>query len=294
MKEGAMHVLVTGGTGFIGSALVPQLLESGHTVTVVSRDPQRVFEQFGGKAAGCGLDDLPPNLDAVVNLAGAPIDKRWTEDYKKVLRESRVDLTRKVREAAKERGAKVFISGSAIGFYGNRGDEELTEDSPGGEGFLADLGRDWEAAAQDDDLRVAVVRTGLVMHGSGGMLKRILTPFKMGMGGRLGDGRHWMSWIHLHDMTGILKFALETDSVHGVLNGTAPNPVTNRDFTKSLGRALSRPTIFPVPRPALKVMFGEMSDIMFDSQRVLPKRTQELGYTFKFSSLDDALEDALE
>jgi len=288
-----MHVLVTGGTGFIGGALVPELLKSGHTVTVVSRDPQSVFERFQGKAAGCGPDDLPPNLDAVVNLAGAPVDKRWTAKHKQAMRASRVDLTRKIRESAKERGAKVFISGSAIGIYGNRGDEELTEDSSGGTGFLAELGRDWEAAAQDDAMRVAVVRTGLVMHRSGGMLKRLLLPFKLGLGGRLGNGRHWMSWIHLEDMVGIFKHALETDSVSGVLNGTAPQPVTNREWTKALGKALSRPTLFPVPRFAMRIAFGEMSEIMFDSQRVIPKRTQELGYKFKHPEVVEGMRAAV-
>jgi uncharacterized protein len=288
-----MHVLVTGGTGFIGKALVPELLDAGHTVSVVSRDPQLVFELYKGRATGCGMDDLPHGLDAVINLAGAPINKRWTEAYKATLRESRVDLTRKVREAARERGARVFISGSAIGIYGDRSDEELTEDSPPGEGFLADLGREWEAAAQDDAMRVAVVRTGLVLHGSGGMLKEVLLPFKLGLGGRLGSGRHWWSWIHRDDIAGIFKFALENEQVSGVLNGVAPNPVTNADFTRALGRALKRPTILPAPRIALQALFGKMSSIMFESQRVLPARTQELGYEFKYPGLDEALQAAL-
>ncbi len=288
-----MHVLVTGGTGFIGSALVPRLLEAGHVVTVVSRSPARAIDQFGKRIKACTLEDLPDSFDAVVNLAGASIDRRWSEAYKRELRDSRVLVTRQIREAAEQRGASTFVSGSAIGYYGNRGDEELKEDAAPGDDFLSQLSIDWEAAAQSDKLRVAIVRTSVVLHRSGGALKQMMLPFKLCLGGRIAHGRQWWSWITLEDIARLFQWALESDQASGVLNGAAPAPARNRDFTRALGRALGRPTPFPVPRLALRLLLGEMADMLLYSQRVLPARTTKLGFNFQHPGLDQAMNYAL-
>jgi uncharacterized protein len=287
-----MHIVVTGGTGFIGSTLVPKLQQAGHSVTVVTRDVEAAKRKLGDIAA-CTLESLPDSFDGAINLAGSPIDKRWTEVRKRELRESRVETTRRIREAAEQRGARFLISGSALGYYGDRGDEVLSEASPPGEGFLSEVGVAWEAAAQSSTLRVAVVRTGLVLHRDGGALKEMLLPFKLFVGGRLGSGRHWWSWIHRDDICGIFKWAAESEQVSGALNGASPNAVTNAEFTKALGKALGRPAIFPAPAPMLRLVFGEMSEILLASQRAAPVRTLELGYQFKYPDLDAALKAAL-
>ncbi|MCC7510899.1 MAG: TIGR01777 family oxidoreductase [Planctomycetes bacterium] len=288
-----MHVLVTGGTGFIGSRLVPNLLAAGHEVTVLSRSTASVARVFGDKVKACTLEAPPDTFDGVIHLAGASLDKRWTAARKREIRYSRVEFTQRVREAAEERGAKVLVSGSAVGWYPDGGDKELTEDMPAADNFLAKLSIDWEAAAQSSKLRVAIVRTGLVQHASGGMLKQMLLPFRLGLGGRISHGRFWWAWISLDDIAGIFQWALENE-VSGVVNGTAPNPVRNREFTKALGRALHRPTLLPVPKFALRIVMGEMAPYVWMSQRVIPKRTLELGYKFKHPELDLALKAALE
>lgn len=284
-----MQVLVAGGTGFVGSALVPELIRAGHEVTVLSRDA-------GARVQGarvCTIETLPERLEGVITLTGAPINKRWTQRHLRAIRESRVDLTARLREEAEKRGARTFVSTSAVGYYGDRGDEVLTEQSSAGDDFLAKLSVDWEAAAQSDRMRVTVVRAGLVMHKTGGALKQMLLPFRLGLGGRISHGRFWWSWVSLADIAGIYRHALENEQVRGPINATAPGPVTNREFTKVLGKLLRRPTLFPVPRFALHILMGKAAQVVWASQRALPARTQELGYQFKQPTIEEGLKAAL-
>ncbi|MCB9893920.1 MAG: TIGR01777 family protein [Planctomycetes bacterium] len=287
-----MHVVVSGGTGFIGAHIVRYLLQREHTVTVVSRNPSKASAQFGGKAQACELEKLPDSFDAVINLAGATLDRRWNKAYKQEIIDSRVETTTRLRDAAEKRGAKAFISGSAIGYYGDRGDEACTEDSSPGTDFLANLSVQWEAAAQCDAMRVVLIRTGLVLHRSGGALKVMLPFFKWFLGGRMGNGRQYWSWIHLDDIVALFMYALFND-VSGPLNGTAPNPVTNREFTAELARAVHRPVMPPAPGFALRLLYGEMADMILKGQKVLPKRTQEAGFEFKYPELPGALDAGL-
>jgi hypothetical protein len=287
-----MHVVVSGGTGFIGAHIVRYLLQREHAVTVVSRNPAKVDELFGGRANGCKLEELPDGFDAVVNLAGATLDRRWNKAYKREIVDSRLEVTAALREAAEAKGAQTFISASAIGYYGDRGDEVCTEESPPGNDFLAELCVRWEAAAQSEKLRVVTVRTGVVLHRSGGALKAMLPFFKWFLGGRLGDGRQYWSWIHLDDIVELFAFALFND-VSGALNGTAPNPVTNAEFTREMARAVHRPVMPPAPRFALRLLYGEMADMILHGQKVMPRRAEELEFKFKHPELREALRHAL-
>jgi hypothetical protein len=288
-----MRVLVTGGTGFVGKALVPALADASHEITVVSRTPAKAREQFAGRAKACSVEDLPEAFDAVINLAGSTLDKRWTPAVKREMHESRVDYTRQIRRAAEERGARIFISASGTGIHGDRGDEILTEASSPGDDMLAKLCVDWEAAAQSEKMRVAIVRTSPVLHRDGGALGAMIPIFKLFLGGRLGNGRQWWPWIQRDDIVAIYRWALENEHVVGPVNGTSPNPVTNAEFTRALGRALGRPTVFPAPGFVLKLMLGEMAEMVLTSERVLPARTQQLGYQFKYPELDAALKASL-
>lgn len=285
-----MHVVVSGGTGFVGAHLVRQLKD--HTVTVISRSPDTVREMFGDDVRACDHNSLPQQFDAVINLAGATLDKRWTASRKKEIVDSRVQITKQLITTAEQRGAKHFISTSAVGYYGERGSIELDECAPPGDDFLADVCKQWEAAAASDGLRVAIVRLGVVLHRSGGMLKVVIPLFRWLMGGRLGNGRQYMSWIHLDDAAALYRFMLESDH-EGVVNGTTPEPVTNRELTKAIARAVRRPVSLPVPAFALRLLYGEMSDMLLHGQRVMPKRTQELGFTFEHPELAAALENAV-
>jgi hypothetical protein len=242
-------------------------------------------------------DDSLRDAEAILNLAGEPVAQRWNDEVKRRIRDSRVTGTRHLVEgiARQARKPAALISSSATGFYGSRGDAPLDETSAPGSGFLAEVCVEWEReafAAQSSGLRVAAIRTGVVLDPRGGALQKMLPPFRLGVGGRLGDGKQWMPWIHLDDLAAIYLFTLE-NAVSGPLNGTSPNPVTNADFTRSLAGTLHRPAIFPVPRPALKILFGEMSGILFDSQRVLPKQTEAAGFQFRFPKLDPALQQLL-
>lgn len=292
-----MKVLITGSHGLIGSALVPALEQRGDTVTRLVRGAPGHGEVAWDPRAGTIDRADVAGHDAVVNLAGAGIgDHRWTEDHKQAVLDSRVKGTRLLCEtlAAVEPRPPVLVNGSAVGFYGNRGDEELTEASTGGSDFLAHVCIEWEAAtaaAEAAAIRVVHLRTGIVLSGRGGALKQMLMPFKLGIGGRLGSGRQWFSWIAIDDEVGAILHAIDNASVAGPVNATAPNPATNADFTKALGRALHRPTIVPVPKLGLRALFGaEMAEVMLLSgQRVLPAALERTGYEFRLPELDQAL-----
>ena len=235
--------------------------------------------------------------DAIIHLAGEPVAQRWTEQAKARIRNSRVEGTRLMVQALSHHAQKpaVLVCASAIGFYGSRGDEILTETSAAGQGFLAEVVTDWEREAQAAEalgIRVVSLRFGVVL-GPGGALAKMETPFRLGLGGRIGSGRQWMSWIHVEDAAGLMLFALENTALHGPVNATSPQPVTNREFTRELAGALHRPAIFPVPESALKLLFGEMAGMLLDSQRVLPKAAEAAGFRFRHPELASAFRDIL-
>ncbi len=274
-----MNISITGASGFIGRHLVKSLAQAGHSPRALSRH-------------------APPaeslrEADAVIHLAGEPVAQRWTAEAKRRIRESRVEGTRNLVAAlaALPRRPEALICASAIGYYGSRGDEILTESSAPGSGFLPEVCVAWEREAQAAEafgMRVVRVRTGLVLDAGGGALVRMLPPFRMGLGGRLGSGRQWMSWIHLEDLAALFQFAVERQ-VRGPLNAVAPYPVTNSDFTRELARTLGRPAVFPVPGFALRLLFGEMADVLLTSQRVVPGAAEAAGFRFRFPQLAEAL-----
>ncbi len=294
-----MHVLVTGGTGFIGQPLCARLLASGHRVTVPSRQARRIAARMPQVRLVERLDQADP-ADAVINLAGEPLTgPRWTPALKQRLRQSRLDATRRLHDwiAAHPAQARprVLVSGSAVGYYGDRGDTPLDEDAPPGEDFAATLCRDWEAEALRIGAlgpRVSLLRTGIVLGRDGGALARMLPAFRLGAGGRFGDGHHWMSWIHRDDLIALILWLLD-DTHSGPFNGTAPHPLSNRAFAQTLAHALHRPSLLPLPAAVLRLAFGEMADLLLVSQRVLPRRAQKAGFVFRFPTLPDALDDIL-
>jgi uncharacterized protein (TIGR01777 family) len=293
-----MRILVSGATGLVGSALVRHLSSSGAEVLQLVRKAARDGSREILWNPSKGIEDVGKleGLDAVVHLAGEPIaEGRWTEDKKRRIRESRVQGTRVLAEALGGLMQKpsVLLSASAIGYYGSRGSEILTEESQPGDDFLAQVCRDWEEAttpAANAGIRVVEMRFGVILSRQGGALAKMLTPFKLGVGGRLGSGQQYMSWVALDDVVGVIDHLLEKDSLSGPVNTVSPNPVTNLEFTKALGEALSRPTLFPAPGFALRLAFGEMADVaLLASQRVEPQRLKESGYVFKYPELKDAL-----
>jgi uncharacterized protein (TIGR01777 family) len=296
-------VVVTGGTGFLGSALLPLLAQAGYRATVLSRSPPKSKASLPPGTEWARFDALSGDMDAsaftgaqaVVHFAGESLSDRWTDDKKQKVMQSRQRGTAAVVQAAAKSGTvKALVSTSAIGIYGPRGDEPLDENASLGSDFLAQVCRVWEDEAQKAEgagIRVARVRVGLVLHPSGGALGRMLLPFKMGAGGRLGSGQQYMSWIHRDDVLRLFVHALEREDISGPLNGTAPNPVTNREFTRALGVALHRPTVLPAPAFMLKLAFGEMSSILLTGQKVLPARALATGFQFHFPTLDAALGD---
>ena len=298
-----MRILITGASGLIGKALRPSLEPKGYELILASRrepkDPQHVQWNPDTGFAELDLSRLE-GLDAVIHLAGENVSGlRWTEEKKKAIRDSRVFGTRSLIETFDKLKAKpkVFISGSAIGFYGDRGDEVMTESSPAGKTYLSEVCKEWEAEsrrAEDMGIRTVLLRTGIVLSKDGGALATMMTPFKLGVGGVVGSGKQWMSWISLDDVVGMINFALENESVRGAVNVVAPNPVTNEEFTKTLGSVLYRPTFLPLPEFAVHMVFGEMGDaLLLDSTRVIPKRLQDNGYEFRFTDLKPALEHAV-
>lgn len=270
-----MNIAVTGASGFIG---------------------QRLMASLGTEARAVSLRGdltLLAGTDAVVHLAGEPVSQRWTKDVREKIRSSRVDGTRRLVDAMRARPPRVLVSASAVGYYGSRGDQMLTESSPPADGFLGNVCREWEKAAlqaEDFGVRVVCLRNGLVL-GHGGGLQKMMLPFKLGIGGKVGDGRQWMPWIHLEDAVGLIEFAISSSKLRGPVNATAPHPVTNAEFTRALASALHRPAILPVPKFALHLLYGEMAEIIYASQRVIPEAAIGAGYQFRFPMLDGALLD---
>lgn len=297
-----MRILITGGTGLIGRQLCRVLQAEGHQLTVLSRRPATVAAKCGAAVqAMASLAEYSADVcfDAVINLAGEPIaDQAWNEKRKKALRDSRVALTHELVEciaAAKSKPA-VLLSASAIGFYADRGDLAQDESSPAGHDFPAKLCVDWEAAALAAEklgVRVCLLRSGLVLSRDGGLLERMVPPFKLGMGARIGNGRQWMSWIHIDDHVAMLLVLLHDNNASGPYNLTAPNPVTNAEFTTVLADTLHRSTRFAAPASLIKFTMGERASLLLEGQRILPRRMKEGGYQFAFENLAKALGNVL-
>lgn len=293
-----MRVLITGASGLIGTALQKSFQEKGYEMLLASRKEANDAEHIQWDAeTGFAEPEKLEGIDTVVHLAGEGISAlRWTEEKKKAIRDSRVHGTRSVVEAISKLKTKpkVFVASSAIGFYGDRGDEEMTETSAAGDTFLAEVSKDWEAEArraEDSGIRTVLLRTGIVLSKDGGALGTMLTPFKFGVGGVVGSGKQWMSWISLDDQLAIINYAIENETIRGAVNAVSPNPVTNQEFTKTLGEVLYRPTILPLPEFAVSMVFGEMGDaLLLASTKVLPKRLQDAGFEFKYPDLKPAIE----
>jgi uncharacterized protein (TIGR01777 family) len=301
-----MRVLVTGASGLIGSALCGALLARGDEVVGLTRDPERARPTNPTVRwhSWRPTTERPPpeameGIDGVVNLVGEEINQRLTDQAKVRIRESRLLGTRNLLQGieASPTGPSVFVGQSAIGYYGDRGAKLLDEESQPGEGFMAEIPVDWEAAERQAEGifdRVVIFRTGLVLTKQGGLLGQLLLPFKLGVGGPIAGGEQFMSWIHIEDEVGLLLWALDDHTVWGVINATAPNPVTNREFSKALGRALHRPTAMRVPKFAVAALRGgELADAVAGGARVLPRRALDLGYEFRHPDLDEALRSAL-
>ena len=295
-----MHILLTGGTGLIGRALCRHWQAQGHQLSVWTRQPEKVAALCGPQVRAIKtlqeLDQTP--LDAVINLAGAPIaDRPWTHKRKALLWNSRITLTETLLAwlETREQKPRVLVSGSAVGWYGDGGERELSEDSPPvNEDFASQLCIAWEETAQRAEamgVRVVLVRTGLVLAAEGGFLSRLLLPFKLGLGGPIGNGRQWMPWIHIDDQIALIDFLVHQDEARGPYNACAPKPVRNREFAKSLGRVLHRPALIPLPAFVLRLALGELSLLLLGGQRAVPARLLEAGFTFQFTDLSAALDD---
>jgi uncharacterized protein (TIGR01777 family) len=298
-----MKILITGASGLIGKAVAKSLSANGHELLLAGRGEPKNQNQIKWTVEE-GFDEAArerlEGVDAVIHLAGESIaGLRWTDEKKKAIRDSRVTGTHNlVNELARlKRKPSVFISASALGFYGDRGDEIVTETSPPGDTFLSEVCREWESEsrrAEDLGIRTVLLRNAIVLSKDGGALGTMLTPFKLGVGGIIGSGKQWMSWVSLDDVVSIVNLALEDEKLRGAVNVSSPNPVTNEEFTKTLGEVLYRPTIIPLPEFAVNLVFGEMGDaLLIDSTRVEPKRLIDAGYKFKFTDLRSALENAV-
>lgn len=299
-----MRVIVTGGTGFIGSKLCGRLVAKGHDVIALTRDASRSRDhvhpsvRVASWAEGAAWEGFLDGAGALVNLAGETIAQRWTDAAKKRITRSRLNAASRLEAAAAKAAQKpaVLVNASAVGYYGPRGDEILDESASAGDGFLAKLCVDWEAAARALEplgTRVVLLRTGVVLGAEGGALAKMLPPFKAFAGGPLGTGTQWMSWIHLDDLVDLAVFAIENPAVSGPLNATAPNPVTMRTFATALGRALHRPSFARAPAAAIRLALGEMATVVLDGQRVVPKKALDLGFEFGFTDVLPALRDVI-
>jgi len=299
-----VRVTITGATGLIGSRLVAELEGRGDEITVLSRDAARAQESLGVQAHDWDLYSQPApaaalsGRDAVIHLAGENVAQRWSDAAKRTIRDSRVEGTRHLIEGLRacDPTPRVLISSSAIGYYGARGEEPIDEEAAPGADFLAEVCVAWEREAQvaaELGMRVVRVRTGIVLDAHGGALKTMLPPFRAGVGGPVAGGRQFMSWIHREDVVGMLVAALDGGDWSGAINATAPEPVTNRDFSRALGRTLHRPAIVPVPGAALRLLYGDMAEMITHGARVLPAKALVLGYAFRHGQLDGALSAAL-
>jgi uncharacterized protein (TIGR01777 family) len=296
-----MRILITGGTGFIGRAVVSRLLQRGDRITVLSRDITKASALLGEQVdvwESLEQWSAETHFDAVINLAGEPIiDKAWTEKRKQALLASRIGITEQLLEGIRRSHQKpeVLLSGSAIGIYGDTGNSICTESTVLADDFAAGLCRQWERAAEPAEqlgVRTVFLRTGLVLHQDGGMLKKLLLPFKLGFGSRLGDGRQMMSWIHRHDYLNAIRFLLDNPQCRGAFNLTAPNPVTNAEFTETLAESLGRKAILVTPAFLLKPLLGKRAILLFGGQKVLPEKLSRAGFEFRFSRLEQALHNA--
>ena len=299
-----MRITLSGATGFLGRHLVKRLLSDGHVITLLTRRPltglsPRIETYLWNPPRLNPPPEAFDNADALIHLAGESVNQRWTTEAKRLLITSRLDSTRSLVQALSSRSKRpgIFLSSSAIGFYGDRGDELLSETSAAGTGFLADLSIDWEKEAnlaRSLGIRVYCLRTGVVLGRDGGAMASMLPVFRLGIGGKLGAGQQWMSWIHIDDWVGSVAHILNQDLPSGSLNLTAPNPVRNVEFTESLGKVLHRPAFLTVPEFALKLLFGDMSSVLLGSQRVLPEVLLHSGYHFRHPALESALRSLLQ
>lgn len=304
-------VILTGGTGLIGKALVQALIGRGDKVVLLVRNPEKAKAELPNLAGYYAWDAMSESgewsaavasADAVVHLAGTPVAARWNDDYKKQIYDSRIMSTRNLVRAIAQSHTKpkVFITASGIGYYGNQGYDEsvpvLDESAPAATDFLAKVCIDWEKEAfeaEKSGVRAVAVRTGVVLSTKGGALEKMLTPFKLFAGGPIGSGKQWVSWIHIDDEVGLYLFAIDNEKVTGALNAVAPMPVQMQGFAEMLGKILFRPARFPVPKAALELLFGEAAGVIAEGQRVVPKRTLELGFSFTYPTLEGALRDVL-
>jgi uncharacterized protein (TIGR01777 family) len=298
-----MKILITGASGLIGTALRKAFKEKGYEMILAGRKPSTEPDYITWDSEkGFAAEDLKKleGLDAIIHLAGEPIgDWRWTDDKKKRIRDSRVNGTRTIIEAISKlkNRPKALLSMSGVGYYGDRGDEVLNERGGVGDTFLAEICRDWEAEARKAEnygVRVVLMRNGVVLSKDGGALATMMTPFSLGLGGVAGSGKQWLSWLSLDDMVGITNFVLENEDIEGAVNVVSPNPVTNEEFTRTLGEAIHRPTFLPLPQFAVNLIMGEMGDaLLLDSARAVPKKLEDAGYEFKYPVLKPALENAV-
>ena len=301
-----MRVLITGGSGLVGRALAANLARDGNEVIILSRRPERIIGLPAGVSVKWwdghttqGWNSLVDGAGAIINLAGENISSgRWTKERKSRILESRVNAGRAVVQAFKAapRKPRVVIQASGVGYYGTGGDEEITEETPAGHDFLAKVAADWEASTASLEVpgvRQVVIRTGVVLSTAGGALPRMLLPFRLFAGGRLGSGRQWFPWIHIADEVGATRFMIENERASGPFNLVAPAPLTNSEFSRLLGKQLRRPALIPVPGFILRLLFGEMATILLDGQRAIPRRLLQLGFTFQFSEAGSALRSLL-